>query len=140
MAAKIAQYHLGGVLLFGPDFKDANGEWLTKEQLVDKLESYQTAAQNDTGIPLFIGSDEEGGTVTRASRNPNLFPEKSRSPQELYAAGGIGEIMNDTMQKSYRLRELGVNVNFAPVCDVSTDPNDFIYARTLGMDARHTAE
>ncbi len=139
-AEKIASCHLGGVLLFTRDYKDAAGNWLTAEQFSAKMDSFQTAARYDTGIPLFIGSDEEGGTVTRASRNPNLFPEKSRSPQELYAAGGIGEIMNDTMQKSYRLRELGVNVNFAPVCDVSTDPNDFIYARTLGMDARHTAE
>ncbi len=138
-ADKIAQYHLGGVLLFTRDYKDTTENWLTADAFADKLQSYQTAAKYDTGIPLFIGSDEEGGTVTRASRNPNLFPEKSRSPQELYAAGGIGAILNDTMQKSYRLRELGVNVNFAPVCDVSTDPNDFIYARTLGLDARATA-
>ena len=138
MAAKIAQYHLGGVLLFGPDFKDANGEWLTKEQLVDKLESYQTAAQNDTGIPLFIGSDEEGGTVTRASRNPNLFDKKLPSPQELYAAGGLKGLLSETMQYNAALLTLGINVNFAPVCDVSTDPNDFIYARSFGKNAAET--
>lgn len=139
-ADKLAQYHLGGVLLFTHDYKDTAGNWLTADAFADKLQSYQTAAVYDTGIALFIGSDEEGGTVTRASRNPNLFPEKSRSPRELYASGGIGAILNDTMQKSYRLRELGVNVNFAPVCDVSTDPSDFIYERTLGLDARATAD
>ena len=37
------------------------------------------------------------------------------------------------------LLALGINVNLAPVCDVSTDPNDFIYDRTLGQDAGSTA-
>jgi len=138
MDKKIAQYHLGGVLLFTRDFKDANGEWLTKEQLVDKLEGYQTAAQNDTGIPLFIGSDEEGGTVTRASRNPNLFDEKFPSPQELYKAGGLEGLLSETMQYNEQLLTLGINVNFAPVCDVSTDPNDFMYARSFGKNAAET--
>ena len=138
MDKKIAQYHLGGVLLFTRDFKDANGEWLTKEQLVDKLEGYQTAAQNDTGIPLFIGSDEEGGTVTRASRNPNLFDAKFPSPQELYKAGGLEGLLSETMQYNEQLLTLGINVNFAPVADVSTDPNDFIYARSFGKNAAET--
>ena len=135
---KIERCCLGGLLLFGRDYKDANGNWLTKEAFTAKLESYQEAAQASTGVPLLIGSDEEGGTVTRASRNPNLFPEKSKSPQELYASGGIGAVLNDTARKNDRLCELGINVNFAPVCDVSTDPKDFIYARSLGKNAAET--
>ena len=34
---------------------------------------------------------------------------------------------------------LGINVNLAPVCDVSTDPSDFIFSRTAGADASGTA-
>ncbi len=131
----ISTYHLGGYLLFGRDYK--NGEaWLTKEQFTEKIQSYQDAAE----IPLFIGSDEEGGTVTRASRNPNLFSEPFKSPQKLNYIGGIEEILRDTDTRSRELRALGINVNFAPVCDVSTDPNDFIYDRTLGQDAETTAD
>lgn len=137
-AEKIAQYHLGGVLLFGRDFKDASENWLTKEQLIDKLQSFQESAQNDTGIPLFIGSDEEGGTVTRASRNPNLFPTKLPSPQELYKAGGMKGLLTETQQYNDQLTTLGINVNFAPVVDVSTDPADFIYARSFGQNAAET--
>ena len=139
MEDAIAKYHLGGVLLFTQDYKNAADEWLSRDDLIAKLKSYQSAAAEDTGIRLFIGSDEEGGTVTRASRNPNLFPSKSRSPQELYAAGGMGTVLNDAAEKSYTLRELGVNINFAPVCDVSTDPNDFIYDRSFGKNAGETA-
>ena len=131
----ISTYHLGGYLLFGRDFKDGDS-WLTKEQFLEKIQSYQDAAK----IPLFIGSDEEGGTVTRASRNPNLFSEPFKSPQKLNYIGGIEEILRDTDTRSRELRALGINVNFAPVCDVSTDPKDFIYDRTLGQDANMTAD
>ena len=131
----ISTYHLGGYLLFSRDFKDGDN-WLTKEQFLEKIQSYQDAAE----IPLFIGSDEEGGTVTRASRNPNLFSETFKSPQKLNYIGGIEEILRDTDTRSRELRALGINVNFAPVCDVSTDPKDFIYDRTLGQDANMTAD
>lgn len=80
-AEDVAAYHLGGLLLFGRDYKDADGGWLSAEELTAKLESYQAAAE----LPLFIGSDEEGGTVTRASRDPKLFAQPLPSPQELYA-------------------------------------------------------
>ena len=46
-------------------------------------------------------------------------------------------ILQDARQKSMTLLDLGVNVNFAPVADVSTDPADFIYARSFGQDAGH---
>lgn len=131
----IATYHLGGYLLFSRDYKDGE-TWLTETQFTEKLQSYQAASV----LPLFIGSDEEGGTVTRASRDPNLFDEKFKSPQTLYNNGGLDAVLQDTMTKNTGLRALGINVNFAPVCDVSTDPNDFIYDRTLGLDADTTAE
>ena len=131
----ISTYHLGGYLLFGRDYKDGDS-WLTWDQFIQKIESYQDAA----AIPLFIGSDEEGGTVTRASRNPSLFSEPFKSPQKLNYIGGIEEILRDTDTRSRELRALGINVNFAPVCDVSTDPKDFIYDRTLGQDANMTAD
>jgi len=139
-AEKIAEYHLGGVLLFTRDYQDANGNWLSEDAFVSKLDAFQSAAREDTGIPLFIGSDEEGGTVTRASRNPNLFPAKLPSPQALYKAGGLTGLLTETLQYNDRLRALGVNVNFAPVCDVSADPKDFIYERSFGQDAEATAE
>lgn len=46
----------------------------------------------------------------------------------------------DALEKCAFLEELGVNVNFAPVCDVSTDPEDFIYKRSFGRNAAETAQ
>ena len=137
----VSTYHLGGYILFARDFKDGSDNWLTREQVMENIASYQTAAMNDTGIPLLIGSDEEGGTVTRASRNPNLFEKKFPSPQTLAEnQHDHGDIFaEDAWERSNALLALGINVNLAPVCDVSTNPGDFIYDRTLGQDAGATA-
>ena len=137
-AALAADYHLGGYILFGRDFKDAAGNWLTEKQLTQTIQSYQEASS----IPLLIGVDEEGGTVARASRNPNLFPEKCRSPQWLkeHDTGADDIFAEDAWEKCNTLYRFGINVNLAPVCDVSTNPKSFIYNRTLGQDAAATAE
>lgn len=68
-----AQYKVGGYLLFGRDFKDK-----TAQQVRDDIQSYQDAS----GIPLLIGTDEEGGTVVRASSNPDLFPQREPAPSD----------------------------------------------------------
>lgn len=137
----IGTYHLGGYVLFGRDFQDDAGNWLTEEQFTQIIAGYQNAALADSGIPLLIGSDEEGGTVTRASRNPNLFAKLFRSPQKVAAEGtdSGNALAEDAWEKNSALLALGVNVNLAPVADVSTDPADFIYDRTLGQDAQSTA-
>ncbi len=132
----VQYYGLGGLLLFTAGFKDQNGQWLTKEQFIQKTTAVQTAAN----VPLLIGVDEEGGSVARASRNPNLFPEKCKSPQTLFAQGGLDAVRADAENKSLALLELGINVNFAPVADVSTDPEDFIFDRAFGQDAAATSE
>jgi len=139
----VATYHLGGYVLFGRDVKDSAGNWLTKEQFIETIQSYQTAAAADTGIPLLIGADEEGGIVRRLSANPNLVPQQwFRSPQWMWN----NQVEEENIFAAYTwegtafLRDCGLNVNLAPVADVATDPNAFIYDRTLGQDAATTAE
>lgn len=43
-------------------------------------------------------------------------------------------------EKCQLLKELGLNVNLGPVCDISDDPNAFMYDRSLGQNAETTAE
>ncbi|HIY38712.1 MAG TPA: beta-hexosaminidase [Candidatus Agathobaculum merdigallinarum] len=130
-AALAEQYDIGGYILFGRDF-----EGQTRESISQTIQSYQDAA----ATPMLIGVDEEGGTVVRVSSNPAFRAEKFRSPQALYNEGGFDLITSDTKEKDALLASIGVNVNFAPVCDVSTDPNDFINARAFGQDAAQTSE
>lgn len=127
---KVKEYNFGGYILFGRDFSEK-----TKNEVVQSIRDYQSAAK----IPMFIGVDEEGGTVNRVSINPNLRVVPFWSPQELYAEGGFDLIQSDTQEKCELLHSLGINLNFAPVCDVSQNPDDFIYARSFGQDAEQTA-
>ena len=122
---------VGGILLFGRDFKDK-----TADEIIQKNHALQKAA----AIPLLMGVDEEGGTVVRASSNPALRAKKFQSPQKVYAAGDFEGLRTDTEQKDVFLKALGMNVNLAPVADVSTNPGDFIYDRTFGKSAKETAE
>lgn len=127
-----AQYDIGGYILFGRDF-----EGQTPESVAQTIQSYQDAA----ATPMLIGVDEEGGTVTRVSLY-SAFRAAGRfqSPQALFAEGGLKRIEEDTVEKDALLASLGINVNLAPVCDVSTDPADFINARAFGQDAQATSE
>ena len=129
-AEDVRTYHLGGYILFGRDTKDK-----TANELIQAIQSYQ----DNASIPLLIGVDEEGGSVVRVSSNPCLRSSKFQSPQKLFASGGMERVAADTREKDVLLKALGFNVNLAPVADVSTNPNDFIYPRTFGQDAAATA-
>lgn len=127
----IENYRVGGFILFGVDFKNKQ-----KEQIINEIKSYQDAST----IPLLLGVDEEGGTVIRISSNLNLYDNRFLSPQEVYQKSGMEGIINDTKEKALLLKELGLNVNLAPVSDVSINSNDFIYSRSFGKNAKETSE
>ena len=125
------EYHLGGYILFGREFKED-----TPDGVREKIAACQAACS----LPMLMAVDEEGGSVVRASFYPAFRSEKFPSPQKLFARGGLEAVREDAVEKSTFLKELGINVNLAPVADVSTDPGDFIYSRSFGQDANATAD
>ena len=127
----INNYHIGGYILFGRDTKDK-----TKIELINEIKNYQ----NNSKIPLLIAIDEEGGTVSRLSSNKNIISNPFLSSQEIYKNNGFPGIKDDTINKNKILYELGINLNLAPVADVSTDKNDYIYKRSFGKNAILTAK
>ena len=120
----LAQYPVGGIVYFAKNLED-------REQTVALLENTQSYAK----IPLFLGVDEEGGTVSRVGSNPDMgVPSvgdmrslgKSQDPAAVYAAGqDIGG----------GLHALGFNLNFAPVADVAQGADSVIGSRSFGSDA-----
>lgn len=127
----IRQYHLGGFVLFGRDF---DGQ--TPDSLRETLAAYQAASR----LPLLIAVDEEGGTVTRISRYPAFREEPFPSPRDSYARNGLEACLAVEEAKCQLLSSLNINVNLGPVCDISTQPQAFLYRRSLGQDAETTAQ
>ena len=130
-AEDIAQYHLGGLVLFDRDTEDE-----TPESLRQTLERYQKAAT----IPLLIAVDEEGGSVVRISDKPAFRDSPFSSPRSLYEGGGMEALRTAEVEKDALLSDLGINVNLAPVCDITTDPAAFLYDRSLGQSPELTCQ
>lgn len=127
----LESYPVGGIILFDGDLRGKSAE---------NLKDYLAAFQTSSTYPLLIGVDEEGGTVIRVSRYAALADSPFRSPRAVYAAGGYDAIMQDVEEKSELLLSYGINVNFAPVCDVTDNTGDFMYSRSFSGDADATSE
>lgn len=127
----LKEFKLGGYLLFERDFKGRSREEIKRE--IEEL-------QEVSDIPILTAVDEEGGKVVRISSNNKLADSKFKSPRELYLEGGFDRIKEDTLAKAEFLQDLGINLNLAPVVDVSTNEKDYMYKRTIGEDTEITSE
>lgn len=127
----LSNFYPGGYILFAKDFENQTTDSMKKELANDqKLNKY----------PLIIGVDEEGGFVTRVSRFTPFRSERFKSPKAYYEEGGLELLEKTETEKATLLKSLGINLNLAPVADISTNPNDFIYNRSFGYDAKKTSE
>lgn len=124
------KYKLGGYVFYEKDFKNK-----TKSEVIDMINT----VQKNSKIPMLIAVDEEGGKIVRVSSNPNLAPERFKSSKELYSSGGMEKIKQDTINKSIVLSSLGINLNLAPVVDVTTNGNDYMYERSIGENTEITS-
>ncbi len=129
--AAVTDYHLGGFTLYACDFEHRD-----PASVRALMASYRASAK----IPLLVAIDEEGGRVTRASMYPAFREERFPNPRTLFAAGGYEAVDRDTREKAAFLLDLGINFNYAPVCDLSADPERFIFDRTFSDDPHATAE
>lgn len=104
------QFHMGGIILF-----DRNME--SPEQVKQLTSDLQ--AQSNEKVPLFIGVDEEGGDVVRMAEK--LTPPPSQ--KEIGAMGDTEQAKTWAIKTAKSLKEMGINVNFAPVADVGSNDN-----------------
>ena len=128
--AAVVEYHIGGFTLYAADFENS-----TPIGLRNRNKYFQSNAK----IPLFCAVDEEGGRVIRASKYPAFRESGFLSPRELMASGGLPLVRSDALEKSAFLKALGINLNYAPVCDVPTGDQSYIYDRTAADDAEEVA-
>lgn len=119
----IEEYKVGGFILFKHNISNA-------DQATELLNSLKSLNKKNP-IPLFLSIDEEGG---RVSRLPNTFPK-------LPPAKKIGKVNDESISLQYgkiigkRIKSLGFNINFAPVLDIDSNPNNPVIGdRAFGSD------
>jgi beta-N-acetylhexosaminidase len=119
---------VGGVLLFGSNFKTAAG----LKAWTDQLRALASSACLDH--PILVMVDEEGGQV-------NLVQASFAAPSQLSAgAGGPDRVRALERRAAAGLQPLGVGLDLAPVADVRTNPNDLVIGdRSFGSSAATVA-
>ncbi len=122
----IKKYKAGNVILFTRNIKDG-------EQLFKLNQNLQKLAYEHIGIPLFIGIDQEGGMVTRIQQGATFFP----GAMTIAANGDLDACYKVADKMGRELKELGINMNFAPVLDVNNNPkNPVIGVRSFSDDPK----
>ena len=115
---------VGGLIYFAQNLED-------HDQVVQML----TGVQGFSRIPLFLGVDEEGGTVSRVGSNEALGGTNVGRMQSYGEAGDPASLYNAMNTVAKMLTGLGFNLDFAPVADVSGGRTDnVIGSRSFGTD------
>ncbi|MBF0580041.1 glycoside hydrolase family 3 protein [Erysipelotrichaceae bacterium RD49] len=126
-------YPAGGIILFAKNLKDT-------EQTRNLLAQINQSSLNRIGLPAFLGVDEEGGEVARVANSQILGPIQTKSAQEIADTGSVDAALAQGKQIGAYLRELGFNLDFAPVADVLTNSsNPVMQGRTFGNDPNQAA-
>ncbi|MCL1786402.1 MAG: beta-N-acetylhexosaminidase [Defluviitaleaceae bacterium] len=109
----ILKYNIGNFIYFAKN--------LTDYQSIRALsDSLQQAAQDASGIPAFISTDQEGGMVARAYSGATHYP----SNMAITAAGMGSSLEKMGEMVATELKGLGINLNHAPVLDVNNNPQN----------------
>jgi beta-N-acetylhexosaminidase len=113
------KYRPGGVVMFGGNVESA-----------EQITQYNADLQSSSKYPLFIAADQEGGIVSRLTAAGVAKTENMSEVASDERAYEIGKTF------AIGMRGLGFNVDFAPVADVNTNPdNPVIGVRSFGSDA-----
>ena len=128
MRATLARIPVGGVVLFGKNIADAG-----------QLTAFTADLQAAGRVPLLLAVDEEGGAVARLANSGALDLPRYES------AAAVGAEGPEAVRTIYRiiggyLRDFGFALDFAPVADVNTNPdNPVIGSRAFSADPQTAA-
>jgi beta-N-acetylhexosaminidase len=127
LAAAIAQYNIGGVILFSENTQSI-------EQTIALNSQLQSAASKSSSkLPLFISIDQEGGRVARLPRDIATSFTGNMSIGATYKKHGTDYATQTATIIAKELNSLGINVNYAPTIDVNMNPdNPVINVRSFG--------
>ncbi|MEG1606481.1 MAG: glycoside hydrolase family 3 protein [Clostridia bacterium] len=130
MAETLAKYPVGGVALFKNNLS-------TPEQLT----AFIAALQQASAIPLFVGVDEEGGRIARLGNADGFDVPKCESMGKVGESGDPEDARQVGLTIGSYLKPYGFNVDFAPVADTNTNPENIVIGdRSFGSDPNLVAK
>lgn len=107
------KYPVGGIVQFAADLHSP-----------EQITAYNALLQKAAKIPLFLGIDEEGGTVARLANHSGFDLPQYQSAGAVGASGNPQDALKMGQTIGAYLQEYGFNMDFAPVADVNTNPNN----------------
>jgi beta-N-acetylhexosaminidase len=122
LSTMISQYDVGAVLLSA-----ANDNIVGREQLKGLIQQMQQNSE----VPLAIATDQEGGTVDRLASLDGPRPAAAT----IGASNDTSKAFVEGLQDANDLSSYGINLNLAPVVDVTNVYNSQLYTRTYGNNA-----
>ena len=124
--ARLLADGLAGVAIYPRNFGDAAG-----------LSRLTRAIRESAARPILIGIDQEGGTKFSLGEPFTAWP----SPAELGRLDDASLVEEVARAIARELRASGVNLNFAPMLDLATNPDSPVtYGRSFGSDPNHVAQ
>ncbi len=119
---KLSQYAVGGLIYAKQNIKSA-----------DQLKEMISGTQSFSKYPLFIGIDEEGGSVSRIAESG--LADNVGTMGDIGASGDLSKAKEAGSTIAAYLAEYGFNLDFAPVADVILEGNSIIGDRSFGSNA-----
>ncbi len=124
LLARIRAGEVGSVILFSQNI-------VSSSQVRALTGSMQSAARAGGNPPLLIATDQEGGQVKRFASGPPFM-----SPPQMASDGSVGGAYREGQLTGSYLKARGVNWDLAPVADVPTSPNTFIWQQGRAFSFR----
>lgn len=122
--SRIEEYPVGGIALFSRNITSA-----------EQLPMFISDLQSNSKYPLFIAVDEEGGRVARIANSDFFNVASYKSMEDIGKAGDASKAEEVGRQIGLYLKELGFNLDFAPVADTNTNPQNIVIGdRSYGSD------
>lgn len=122
--SRIEEYPVGGIALFSRNITSA-----------EQLPMFISDLQSSSKYPLFIAVDEEGGRVARVANSDFFNVASHKSMEDIGKSGDASKAEEVGRQIGSYLKELGFNLDFAPVADTNTNPQNIVIGdRSYGSD------
>lgn len=124
----ITQIPVGGFIYLNDNLE-------SRDQVKAMLENVQTYSMERINLPMFLCVDEEGGAVARIAETGKFDVAQFNDMSVIGARGNEDEAYEAGRTIGTYLSDMGFNVDFAPVADVLTNPeNQVVKKRSFGSD------